>query len=75
MIFSIVSSSANRLWAKGRSRETQRILTFSLLETCSLNCLTAREQTLVSRLGKALMIKVSPLKLANVFVDKSVADN
>ena len=74
-MFSIVSCSANRLWAKGRSRETQRIRVFSLLAIRSLNCLTDREHTLVSRLGKVLMIKVSPLKSASVLVDKSVADN
>ena len=72
---SIFSASAKRLWVKGRSRETQWMRVFSRLATRSLNCLTDREQTLVSRLGKVLMIKVSPEKSASVFVDKSVAVN
>ncbi len=65
---SMFSASAKRLWVKGRSREIQRMRVFSLLATRSLNCLTDREQTLVSRLGKVLMIKVSPEKSASSLI-------
>lgn len=72
---SIFSASAKRFWAKGRSREMLRMRVFSLSATRWLNSLTDKAQTWVSRLGKTLSMRVSPLKSASVFVERSVAVN